>query len=200
MRGQFGLGTKDAPNYLPMKAEQILASPDGFVWKLKAGHGLMRIAGSDAAVGQTSWSRFWLAGILPVARAGGTPDHARSAFGRHVAEAIFWTPAALLPKEGIVWEAVDRSTARVTVSYGGQEQTVQVTVDDDGRPVKVSFLRWSNANPDKTYRLQPFGGYLSNFREFEGMTLPTRIEAGNFFEQETYFPFFRIDVSAIRFP
>lgn len=200
MRGQFGLGTKAAPNYLPMQAEQVLASPDGFIWKLKAGKGLFRITGSDAAIGNASWSRFWLAGIIPVARAGGTPDHARSAFGRHVAEAVFWTPAALLPQEGVVWEGVDDTTARVTVRSGGMEQTVQVTVDDAGRPVKVSFPRWSDANPDKTFRLQPFGGYLSNFREFDGFTLPTRIEAGNFFEQEDYFPFFLIDVTGISFP
>lgn len=200
MRGQFGLGTKAAPNYLPMQAEQVLASPDGFLWTLKAGKGLLRITGSDAAIGPASWSCFWLAGIIPVARAGGTPDHARSAFGRHVAEAVFWTPAALLPKEGVVWEAVDGTTARVTVSRGDQQQTVQVTVDDYGRPVKVSFQRWSDANPDKTYRLQPFGGYLSNFREFDGFTLPTRVEAGNFFEQEDYFPFFLIDVTGISFP
>lgn len=199
MRGQFGLGTKAAPNYLPMQAEQVLASPDGFIWKLKADKGLFRITGSDAAIGNTSWSRFWLAGIIPVARAGGTPDHARSAFGRHVAEAVFWTPAALLPQEGVVWEAVDDTTVRVTVRSGGMEQTVQVTVDDAGRPVKVGFPRWSDANPDKTFRLQPFGGYLSNFREFDGFTLPTRIEAGNFFEQEDYFPFFLIDVTGISF-
>lgn len=200
MRGQFGLGTKAAPNYLPMQAEQVLASPDGFIWKLKADKGLFRITGSDAAIGNMSWSRFWLAEIIPVARAGGTPDHARSAFGRHVAEAVFWTPAALLPQEGVVWEAVDDTTARVTVRSGGMEQTVQVTVDDAGRPVKVGFPRWSDANPDKTFRLQPFGGYLSNFREFDGFTLPTRIEAGNFFEQEDYFPFFLIDVTGISFP
>lgn len=30
--------------------------------------------------------------------------------------------------------------------------------------------------------------------------LPTRIEAGNFFGQEAYFPFFLIDVTGISFP
>lgn len=32
----------------------------------------------------------------------------------------------------------------------------------------------------RVYQLQPFGGYLSEFREFGGYRLPTRIEAGNF--------------------
>ena len=80
------------------------------------------------------------------------------------------------------------------------EQSVNVTVDAAGRPTKVDFLRWSDANPDKVYRLQPFGGYLSEFREFDGYRLPTRVEAGNFFATDDYFPFFRVNVTSIRFP
>ena len=200
MHGKFGLGSKKSPNYIPMRAEQTLACPRGFIWKLKAGRGLLRITGSDAAIGTHSWSRFWLAGIVPVARAGGNSDHALSAFGRYVAEAVFWSPAALLPGRGVVWEAVDEATARVTVSHEGRTQSADLEVDARGRPVKVRFLRWSDANPEKTYRFQPFGGYLSEFREFGGFNLPTQIEAGNFFETEDYFAFFLAEVDDISFP
>jgi hypothetical protein len=75
---------------MPMSAEQILAAPHGFVWKFNAGDGLMRVSGSDVASDSVSWSRFWLLGVVPVARAGGNPDHSRSAFGRYVAEAVFF--------------------------------------------------------------------------------------------------------------
>lgn len=200
MHGRFGLGNQENPNYVPMRATQILASPAGFVWELVAGRMPMRITGSDGAIGTHSWSRFWAAGVVPVARAGGTPDHALSSFARHVAEAVFWTPAALLPGHGVVWEAVDKATARVTVSHEGRTQSADVEVDARGRPVKVRFLRWSDANPEKTYRFQPFGGYLSEFREFGGFNLPTQIEAGNFFETEDYFAFFLAEVDDISFP
>lgn len=53
---------------------------------------------------------------------------------------------------------------------------------------------------DRLLALQPFGGYLSNFREFTGFRLPTHIEAGNFFGTEKYFPFFIADVTDLRFP
>lgn len=59
--------------------------------------------------------------------------------------------------------------------------------------------RWSNANPEKQHRLQPFGGYLSEFRTFDGFRLPTHVEAGNHFETDQYFPFFVADVTSVEF-
>jgi hypothetical protein len=83
---------------------------------------------------------------------------------------------------------------------GDLEQSVDLTVDPDGRPLHVSFLRWTSANPEKVYRLQPFGGYVSEFRAFDGFTLPTHLEAGNMFGTDDYFPFFIADVTGISFP
>lgn len=74
-----------------------------------------------------------------------------------------------------------------------------MTVDDEGKPTVVKFARWSDANPDKVHRIQPFGGYLSEFRTFAGFTLPTHVEAGNHFDTEDYFPFYVADVRDIRF-
>jgi hypothetical protein len=199
MEGEFSLGNKAEPNYMPMRAKQILAAPHGFVWKLNAGRGLMKVSGSDVSEDGHSWSRFRLADILPVARAGGNSDHSRSAFGRYVAEAIFWTPAAFLPGENVRWDSIDESSARVTLTHRGLDQAVDLSVDADGRPTKVVFQRWSNANPSKTYQLQPFGGYLSDYKEFGGFHLPTRIEAGNFFETDDYFAFFKATVTSVRF-
>ena len=196
MNGQFGLGDKTTPKYIPMSAKQILAAPEGFVWEMKSTEGTPSISGSDSA----TWTRFWLAGLLPVARAGGTNDHLRSAFGRYVAEAIFWTPAAVLPGEGITWDAPSTNVARLTMRKGALAQSVDITVDPDGRPRKVVMERWTNANKRKKYQLQPFGGYLSNFQEFEGFVLPLHVEAGNHFGTEEYFPFFFADVSQITFP
>lgn len=82
---------------MAMTAHPALAAPGGFVWSMSAKNGLMPVSGSDAAADGESWTRFWLMNLIPVARISGTDDHRRSAFGRYVAEAAFWTPAALLP-------------------------------------------------------------------------------------------------------
>lgn len=195
MTGQFSLGTQSDPDYQPMEARQILAAPEGFVWAMHT-RGRMPVSGSDSG----SWTRFRIFGLIPVGRLGGDPDHSRSAFGRYVAESAIWAPAALMPGPGVKWSAVDEDTARVIISHGALEQAVDVTVDKEGRPVEVSFQRWSNANPDKVYRLQPFGAFMSDFREVGGYRLPFRVEAGNMFGTDVYFPFFLADVTDIRFP
>ncbi len=200
MDGDFSLGTTANDPYLAMNATQVLAAPHGFVWSAALRSDEMRLAGSDAYLEGKSWTRFWLSGTVPVARDGGNSDHARAAFGRFVAEAVFWTPAALLPGPDILWEATGDNAARVTLSRGDLQQSVDLIIDENGAVTKVSFDRWSDANPEKTYRLQRFGGHLSEYRTFQGFNLPTRIEAGNLFGTADYFPFFRAHVSAIDFP
>lgn len=196
MEGRFGLGDRDDPGYRPMRATEVLAAPHGFVWAMTAGSGLVRMGGSDSA----TWTRFWLGGTLPVARFGGDPDHARSAFGRMVAEAVFWTPAAVLPGPGVTWAPVSEDVARVTVRHEDLVQDVDLTVGEDGQPLQVRFLRWSDANPEKRHRLQPFGGRLSAFQVFEGFRLPTHVEAANHFGTADAFPFFVAQVTDVRFP
>ena len=195
MTGEFSLGTKEDPRYQPMAARQILAVPEGFVWSMRT-RGGMPVSGSDSG----SWTRFRIFGLIPVGRLGGNPDHTRSAFGRYAAEATIWAPAALLPGPGVRWSAVDANTARVTITHGELEQAVDISLDPEGRPVEVSFQRWSNANPDKVHRLQPFGAVMSDFRAVGGYRLPFRIEAGNMFGTRDYFPFFIADVTEIKFP
>lgn len=195
MTGQIGRGTREAPGYRAMQAQQILAPPHGLVWQLESGP----LSGSDAALPAQSWTRFWLFGVFPVVRAGG-PDHRRSAFGRIVAEAAMWAPASLLPSEHVRWEALDANSAQAVLRFGDLVQAVDITVDESGAPSQVVIQRWSNENAEATFREQPFGGELSEFRRFGGYRLPTRVEGGNHFGTPDYFPFFIAEIGYFRFP
>ena len=199
IRMQGELGTGSPPGYLPMRARQVLAPPRGLVWVVNAGSGLRRLSGSDGMDAALSWSRFWLLFTIPVARAGGTADHRRSAFGRVVAEALFWAPAAMLPSDSVRWEQLGNDVARATVTHDDLVQAVDLTVGEDGRPISVELARWSNANPAREFQWQPFGGTVSDFRDFSGYRLPTRVEGGNFFGTDKYVPFYRARVDDIQF-
>jgi hypothetical protein len=199
MAGEISLGTKENPGYQPMKARQVLAAPHGLVWEMAAGSGAMSVAGSDGMAFDRSWTRFWLLGCVPVVRAGDDADHLRSSYGRLVAEAAFWSPAFLLPRPGVVWAEVDRDTARVTVTRGALVQSADIRVDAQGQPVSITIPRWSNANPQHAWRLQPFGGETSDFRNVAGYRVPFRVDGGNFFGTPAYFPFYRARVLDVRF-
>jgi len=196
MNGQLGLGTKYEPAYRPMIADQILAPPTGLLWRVRTGP----ISGSDAAMPDTSWTRFWLLHLIPVVRVWENSDHHRSAFGRVVAEGAFWVPSSLLPSSTVSWKPIDENTARSTVTYGNYSQSIDLTIEADGRPSQVITQRWSNENAEKVFREQPFGGYLSDFREIGGYRLPMRVEGGNLIGTDDYFPFYKAEIRTIRFP
>ncbi|MBT8418931.1 MAG: hypothetical protein KJO42_15955 [Silicimonas sp.] len=195
MEGQLGLGTKDAPGYRPMRARQILAPPHGLVWRLNAG----MISGSDAALPDNSWTRFWLFHLVPVARVGGTSDHHLSAGGRVAVEALVWVPTSVLLADDVHFEAIDRDRVRVIFGENDAAQVVEMTVDNEGRATEIIVDRWSDANPEKEYRRQPFGGHLGDYRTFGGVTVPTKVEVGNLFGTEAFFPFFRAKVKSVDF-
>jgi hypothetical protein len=199
MEGELGLGGRSDPRYMPMRARQLLAPPHGFVWIPVMGAWPTRISGSDGYALGGAWTRFWLSGLLPVARAADTPDLVRSATARGVAEAALWVPAALLPGEDVAWEPVDERRARVVVLHGGERFPVELEIAGDGRLLSIVMPRWSDANPERVFRWQPFGGTVAEVRTFGGYTVAARVEAGNHFGTGAYFPFFRVRVLDVRF-
>ncbi len=194
MEGEFLLNGKP----LPMQATQVLAAPGAFVWQAGFGGGLMRIGGSDALAGAESWTRFGLWGLVPVARVGGTADHRRSAGTRAMMESI-WAPAALLPENGAVWEQTGADSARVSFPALGDIAPMEMVLDAAGAVVSLSALRWSDANAERVFRLQSFGGRVLESREFNGFTIPSRLELGNLWGTPAYEGFFRATLTGARY-
>jgi hypothetical protein len=194
MAGQFVLNGKA----LPMMARQVLAPPAGFVWQARIGQGAAAFAGSDGLVAGQSWTRFRLAGLVPLVRVGGNADHLRSAGTRAMMEAV-WCPAMLLPQAGAVWRQTGPDQAEVAFPAHPDIAPVQLTIGPDGLITGMAAMRWSDANADKRYRLQPFGGPVLESGTFGGFTIPVRMEMGNLWGTPDYAPFFRADVTAARF-
>lgn len=199
MEGSFILNG----NPMPMTARQILAPPaQGLVWQADVGAGLMRFGGSDGyhrdGAREESWTKFWLHGLIPLARIGGTDDHARAAATRVMMEAI-WAPATLLPQFGAEWVQTGPDTAEVRFADTPGLEPMQITFDAEGTPLEVVALRWTDANPEKVYRLQPFGGRLLELGRHAGFLIPTRVEMGNMFGTPDYAPFFLATITNAQF-
>lgn len=198
MRGSFSLGTKDNPQNFAMAAREVLALPGGFVWRPRLWSGPFWVTGSDGLAGDEAWTHFWLASLFPVARVGNSTDQRRSAAARLVLEAI-WAPASLLPGNGASWTARDARRATVSMTIAGEAVTADLEIGQDGRPLSVSTLRWTDANPRHRFAWQPFGGRFTAYGTFAGYTIPTRVEVGNQFGTPAYFPFFQANIEAAQF-
>lgn len=193
LKGVFLLGDKNSSQSYDMEARQILAPPDKFVWMPVLRSGPLTITGSDAVLDGRAWMRFWIASLFPVADIPTSPDLVCSAQFRSAIESI-WAPAAILPRDGIAWKAVGPDTASVTIDLPGGPVVLQFTLDQAGALKAVVGLRWSDANPQKRFQLQPFGGTMEEEATFDGYTIPSVVKVGNMFGTADYFAFYQAQI------
>jgi hypothetical protein len=197
MRGTFVLGDRQSHQDYAMTARQILRPPSAFVWLPTLRSGFMCITGSDLLVGGTGWTRFWTLGLFPVANARGV-DVARSASFRSAMESI-WVPPSLLPGNGVRWEQTGPNTARVVVERVAPEIGLELTLAANRAVQEIIGQRWSNANPEKVFELQPFGGTVEAEQTFSAYTIPSRLAVGNHFRTDAYLAFFQAEVTNATF-
>lgn len=198
MAGRFLLGDKDGAQQFEMHARQILSPPHAFVWLAEMANGPLRISGSDGLLDGEGWTRFWMFQTVPLVQAAGGTNLNRGAAARPALEAV-WAPASLLPQHGAHWQQTGPDTARVTFGSGETAIAMDLVLDAVGRPLSMSAMRWSDVNPDKTYRLQPFGGTLEAEATFLGFTIPSVVRVGNHFGTPGYFPFFQATITDARY-
>lgn len=195
MEGTFLLGDKDSYQSYAMAAREVIRQPDEFVWLPRLSNGPLVVSGSDGLASGKAWTRFFIAGTVPVASVDSSPDMVRSAGFRGAAEAALWLPTTLLPSRGARWEQAGPDQARVTIQGGGHPVTLLLTLGKDGAVREVTGQRWSNANKDKAFRLQPFGGTITAHRRFAGFTIPSEVAMGNHFGTDEYLPFFQARIT-----
>jgi hypothetical protein len=199
MTGTFLLGDKAQVQSYAMDALQALRPPDQFVWIPRLRSGVMTISGSDALVGGEAWTRFWLAGLVPVAQEPSSPDLVRSAQFRAAVEGALWLPTSLLPGRGVEWVQTGPDEARAIIRGVDPAIVFDLKLDKSGSVLEVVGQRWSNANPERTFRMQPFGGTVSQERCFQGLTIPSAIAVGNLFGTADYLPFFQARLTRAAF-
>jgi hypothetical protein len=195
MNGSFRL-SPDKP-WLPMQAEQIISAFKGFVWKAKIGSGLIKFIGSDYYFNNFGKTRFSIWGIIPVVNAH-NQDITRSAIGRFVGES-FWLPSALLPQNGVIWQAIDDNTIEANMKIDRESVTLTFIIDSNGKLLKMCLPRWGDKTEDSSYAYIPFGGEVLEERTFEGFTIPSQINAGWWFGTDKYFNFYRTNIEQAEF-
>jgi hypothetical protein len=168
------------------------------VWAARAGWGPASFRGFDRYGDDTGEVQWRLAGIVPLIKGRG-PDVDRSAAGRLAAEGAM-VPAALLGPSVTWQEGEERDTVIATWHLGGHVIPTTLHIADDGTLTKVTLMRWGSPNGPPAGE-HPFAALLSEPVTFDGITVPTRWEAGWFYGTPAWEKgrFFEAKITGTRF-
>lgn len=164
--------------WIPFHAVQLHVPPSGYLWMARAGRGPATIRGYDSYVDGIGEMRWRLLGRLPLVHATGS-DVNRSAAGR-VALDAFTVPTAWLTAS-TRWQGgptPDSAIARWRV--GDQTLRTEIRVAPNGALQSLRMPRWGAPGKEQ-WGEWPCGGSTDDERQFGGITIPTRLDAGYFF-------------------
>jgi len=111
-----------------------------------------------------------LLGIVTLADMRGTPDLAQGELMRYLAEAA-WYPTALLPSQGVRWQAADETSAKATLRDGDIAVTLLFRFDKDGLIASVRAEARGRTVQGKVVPT-PWEGRWRNYEAREGMRVP----------------------------
>jgi hypothetical protein len=135
-------------------------------------------------------------GLFTVAEMRGAGEIARGEFMRWFAE-VAWYPTALLPSQGVRWEAVDDHSANATVVDGALTLTLLFRFNDAG--LIGSFRAEARGGMvDKKMVMAPWEGIWSNYQTRNGVQVPFSGEVA-WVRSEGRKPYFIGTVTALTF-
>lgn len=184
-------------DWADLTATQVLTPGQGFVWKASAQSGPVSMGVVDQLANNSGRMRIALFGLVPVVNEG-SADISKSALGRLAIESI-WLPSSLLPQNGVTWETVDDRHARATLTVSGEEMTLTLTVDADGRLMEVTTRRYGNQADDGSFQYIPYGAASADERTFGGYTIPTSLRIGWWYGTDRYEESIRLNVEQVEY-
>lgn len=135
--GEFRSGGFGAPWSRFTAVQRFSVAPPGFVWDATIRVApLLAVRVRDSYVGGAAAMQGKLASLVTVVDQRGRPELDAGALHRYLAEAV-WLPTALLPGQGVVWEAVDDSTARATLTDAGTSVSLEFRFGERGEIVRA---------------------------------------------------------------
>jgi hypothetical protein len=161
-----------AEQWKPFTSKQrVITQRPGFDWDAR----IMMFPGvpahvHDAYIAGEGLLRVALLGLVQVVNMTGTPEIARGELLRFFAE-MTWYPTALLPSQGVRWEAVDGTSARATLTDGKLAVTLLFRFNAEGLIDTVRAESRDRVVDGKTMSA-PWQGRFWNYAERGGMRVP----------------------------
>lgn len=156
-------------------SHEIAPGAPGFLWdaRIRMAPGVVARVRDSFAGGEGSM-RASLFGLLRVVDLRDTPELARGALLRYLAEAV-WAPTALLPAAGVRWQPIDETSARATLSAGATTVSLDFRFGADGLVASV----FAAARPRESggrFVPTPWLGRWTRWEERAGFRIPVEGE------------------------
>lgn len=151
--------------------QRVITKRQGFVWdgRIKMMPGLTAYV-HDAYIAGEGILHASLFGLISLANLRGTPEMACGELMRFFAEAA-WYPTALLPSQGVHWEAVNDSSAKATLTDGETTVTLLFRFNEEGL-IKSVRAEARGRNVAGEMVPTPWEGRWWNYELRDGMRVP----------------------------
>ena len=159
----------------PFTATQfVITQRLGFDWdaRIQMAPGINAFVHDTYLLGEGSLHASLL-GLFTVAKTPSTPEANQGELLRFFAEAP-WYPTALLPSQGVRWEAINDTSARATLTDGATTVSVVFQFNAEGT---IDTFRTEARYRDKLTAM-PWGGRFWEYSVRNGMLIPLEGEVG----------------------
>jgi hypothetical protein len=197
MAGNFNMSAT-AEHWKPFTSRQrVVTHRPGFLWDAQMSMlpGLL-VRVVDSYIAGSGLLHAAILGLVTVAKVSGGGEVARGEFMRFFAEAA-WYPTALLPSQGVRWEAVDDRSANATIADGPLTLTLSFQFNDAGLIDSVRAEARGAMLGNKVV-MMPWECSLSSYEVREGMTVPITGEAA-WLRSEGRKPYFRGTITSLTY-
>ena len=169
--GTFNM-SETGEQWRPFRSTQrVVTRRPGFDWEAS----IAMIPGlavrvHDAYIGGEGIVHASLFGLVPLVNLGGTPELAEGELMRFLVEAA-WYPTALLPSQGVQWEAQGASSARATLKDGDVTAAMLFRFNENGLVESVRAEARGRTVKGKVIAT-PWEGRLRQYELRDGMHIP----------------------------
>jgi hypothetical protein len=173
-RGLFNMSETEN-KWSPFTATQLVTTQHlGFDWdaRIQMAPGVSAFVHDSYVLGEGKLHASLL-GLLTVTDVGNTPQAARGELLRFFAE-MPWYPTALLPSQGVRWEAIDDTSARATLTDGATTVSLVFQFNTEGA---IETMRAEARNRDALTTM-PWNGRFGEYAVRNGMLIPLEGEVG----------------------
>jgi hypothetical protein len=195
--GTFNMGTTDE-RWRPFTSEQqVVTRRPGFVWdaRISMAPGLTAFV-HDAYITGEGILAARLFGLLTVMEQPPSPELTEGELMRYLAEGA-WYPTALLPSQGVAWEAVNETQAQATLRDGDVTVTLLFTFDDEGL-ISAVYADGRYREQDGAQVATPWQGRFWQYERRDGILIPLAGEV-SWLPPTGPLPYWRGHIEAIRY-